>query len=67
MKTTKIIIGAVILVLLGFYGYYNTLSYKIYKDIGKYERSDNKIAVKFSKKIIIEKYPYSIYYFIVKK
>lgn len=66
MKLTKIIIVIVAVVLFAAYGYYSFLSYKIYQEIDKYQRTDNKMAVEFSKKIIIEKYPYSIYYFVVK-
>lgn len=67
MKSIKIIITIVFVLLLGLYGYYSFLAYNIYKEIAKYERTGNKMAVDFSKKVIMEKYPYSIYYFVVKK
>jgi len=67
MKSIKIIITIVVVLILGLYGYYSFLSYNIYKEIAKYERTGNTMAVDFSKKVIIKKYPYSIYYFVVKK
>lgn len=66
MKTKNVIILIVAILTFCLYGYYSFLSYKIYKDIAVYERYGNEAAVKFSKKVIIEKYPYSIPYFIVK-
>lgn len=67
MKKIRIIIALVVVLMLGFYGYYSFLSYKIYEDIAKYERTGNTMAVDFSKKVIVEKYPYSIHYFVVKR
>lgn len=65
MKAAKIILIIVLVLALGAYGYYSHLAYKIYKNIDKYERSDNKIAVDLTKQVIKEKYPYSIHYFVV--
>lgn len=65
-KIIKIVIGVIVIVLIIFYSYYNYLSYNIYKDISQYESSKNSVAVKLSKNIIKEKYPYSIYYFLIK-
>ena len=67
MKTIKIIFAIIVILSLSFYGYYSFLSYNIYKEMSKYENAGNKMAVDFSKKVIIEKYPYSIYYFVIKK
>lgn len=52
--------------IIGFYGYYNYLSYNIYRDIDMYIDQDNELAIDISKRIIIEKYPYSIPYFKIK-
>ena len=54
-----------ILFLFFAYSYYNYLSYDIYKNIEKYEQDEKVGAVKLSRQIINEKYPYSIFYFLI--
>ena len=54
-----------ILLLFFAYSYYNYLSYDIYINIEKYEEDEKIGAVKLSRQIINEKYPYSIFYFLI--
>lgn len=65
MKIVKIIICVILAAAVVFYVYYSSLSMKIYKKIDYYRSVQNKTAEEFSKKIILEKYPGSIAYFIL--
>jgi hypothetical protein len=65
MKIVKIIIYVILAAVVVFYVYYSTLSMKIYKKIDYYKSVQNKTAEEFSKRIILEKYPGSLAYFIL--
>lgn len=66
MRIIKTVVVIVIALLLGLYGYYSFLSYEIYENIATYKDTGNKMAVEFSTKIIVEKYPYSACYYLCK-
>ncbi len=65
-KIIKIILSLMVFVFVSFYGYYNYHSFIIYNEIEVYEQLGNEMAVNLSKQIIVEKYPYSIPYFIIR-
>jgi len=63
---TRLTVWLIVILLLGFYGYYNYLGYTIYKQMKSYQLTESPTGVELAKKTIIDKYPFSIFYFIVK-
>ena len=62
----RLMVWVIVLLFLGFYGYYNYLSYTIYKQMKLYQISESSTGAELAKKTILDKYPFSIYYFLVK-
>jgi hypothetical protein len=52
-------------IIIAGYGYYNYLAYKIYNKYTYYSSLKNKMAVDTSVEIIKDKYPYTVFYFMV--
>lgn len=70
MQSRKVL-NIIMLVFFGalicFYIYYCALSYGIFKEMRRYGNRDNVLAFEFSRRVLIEKYPLSIFTFGVRQ